>query len=89
MKVYVRFFGSLTRQAGRQRVMEFREGVTVADAVEEIFRTLKLGKLRLTDERSTLGYVKVFHNGKIADGKSILRDGDEIAFYPPISGGSL
>jgi len=53
----------------------------------DIFRTLKLGKLRLTDERSTLGYVKIFHNGKIADGKSILRDGDEIAFYPPISGG--
>jgi len=87
MKVYVKFFGFLARQAGRNRVMEFKQGITVADAVEDIFRTLKLGKLRLTDEHSTLGYVKVFHNGKIADGKSILRDGDEIAFYPPISGG--
>ncbi|RJS82601.1 MoaD/ThiS family protein [Candidatus Bathyarchaeota archaeon] len=87
MEVYVKFFSSLARQAGRQRIMEFKEGITLADAVEDIFRTLKLGKLRLIDERSTLSYVKVFHNGKIADGKSVLRDGDETAFYPPISGG--
>ena len=64
MKVYVKFFGSLTRQAGRQRIMGFEEGVTLADAVVDIFRTLKLGKLRLIDERSTLSYVKVFHNAR-------------------------
>ena len=87
MKVNVRFFGSLARKAGRRVVIDLDEGVTLAEAVEDIFRRYKLGKLRLVDEHSTLGYVKVFLNGKIADGKSILRDGDEIAFYPPISGG--
>ncbi|MEM2876071.1 MAG: MoaD/ThiS family protein [Candidatus Bathyarchaeia archaeon] len=87
MKVNFRFFGSLAREAGRQKVVEFDEGTTLAEAVEEVFKVYKLGKLHLTDEHSTLGYVKVFHNGKVADGRSILHDGDEVSFYPPISGG--
>lgn len=87
MIIKVRFSGPLARKAGREKVTEFSEGITLAEAVEKIFETCGLGKLRLVDEHSTLGYVKVFLNGKIADGKMVLHDSDEIAFYMPVSGG--
>jgi MoaD family protein len=87
IKVKVKFFGFLARMVGKDHVLEFDEGITLADAIEKIFRLYNVGNFRLANEYSPIGYVKVFLNGKIASRKDVLHDGDEITLYPPISGG--
>jgi len=87
MKVRFRFFGPLTRRAGREREVEFEEGIELAEAVERVFRMLGLESIRLSGGESTSGYIRIYLNGKPAAPGTGLKEGDEVVLYPPIAGG--
>jgi molybdopterin synthase catalytic subunit len=78
MNVGVRLFAGLRERAGvRARELELPDGATVAD----VWSALDLG-----DEPAGLLYAV---NREYADPSLELRDGDEVAVIPPVSGGAF
>ncbi|HEY2040118.1 MAG TPA: MoaD/ThiS family protein [Edaphobacter sp.] len=77
----VLYFGILKDVVGRSSLeMELPEGLSVAELVERHEREKKAtGKL--------WGSIAVAVNQQYAKPADILRDGDEVALLPPVSGG--
>lgn len=82
MRVKARFKGYLARKIGEEIYLEFKDQVTLSEAVDSI---LKAGGLE--KRGSILNSYRIFLNGKMAKMDTPLRDGDEIAFLPIIAGG--
>jgi molybdopterin converting factor small subunit len=82
MKVNVVFYGALKEYAGgkRQTLELAADGVTVADLVDKI----KLEYPALTPRLESVAYVV---EDMLVDLDYALRDGDEAALLPPVSGG--
>jgi molybdopterin synthase catalytic subunit len=82
MQVTVKLFGSIREAAGgKELVVELPEGSTVAD----------LRRLLAQDHPSfeEMGdRLRAAVNYEIVRGNSALSEGDEVAFLPPVSGGS-
>jgi len=76
MRVTVRLFAGLRERAGRSR-LELEDVARVGDVWE---------RLELGDEPTGLMYAL---NREYVDRRSELRDGDEVALIPPVSGGAL
>jgi molybdopterin converting factor small subunit len=89
MRVKARFFGPLAAKSGEEVEVELPENARLADAVECIFKRLGLGQLNLQQGDSLRGFMAVLINGKAFDRDAAVKDGDEISFYPPVSGGCL
>lgn len=84
MKVTVRYFARLREAAGREEAIVDLEGghPTLNDLLA--FLGEGNGEVRaFLAERPVLLAV----NGEYADRKQSLRDGDEVALFPPVSGG--
>ena len=82
MRVRVLYFGVLKELVGREsRVMEVAEGLSVA-ALVEVHRAQ--GRL---EKAAVWSSVAVAVNQGYARGGDVLRDGDEVALLPPVSGG--
>jgi len=81
MRVKVLAFASLAQRLGeREMVVELPDGATVADAladVESRHTALREARVGLSTAVN-LAYVRADH---------VLRDGDELALIPPVSGG--
>jgi molybdopterin converting factor small subunit len=75
MKVVVRLFASLRSFGPEQQEMELPENATVGEVLE---------RLRLPEKLPLLKIV----NGEHRTPSHQLKDGDEVAFFPPIAGGS-
>lgn len=74
MKVKVKLFALLRQFGPDEQVVELAEGTTIDDIV----RSLKLpGTIRL---------LRIV-NGEHRSEDHILKDGDELALFPPIAGG--
>lgn len=82
MKLTLRYFASWREELGcAEETREFPAGSTVATVAEQV----AAGRPRLEGlRRSTLLMV----NQEYATPDTTLRDGDELAFIPPVSGGS-
>ncbi|HAM49626.1 MAG TPA: molybdopterin synthase sulfur carrier subunit [Nitrospiraceae bacterium] len=74
MKVTVKLFATLRNFGPEEQQQELPENSTI----EDVMRTLKLPQ--------HLPILKVV-NGEHRDLKHRLKDGDDIAFFPPIAGG--
>jgi molybdopterin converting factor subunit 1 len=82
VKVRVRFFAALHDMTGRRELnLEVREGLTVS----ELHRDLCARFPRLADYGGSLMYSV---NAEYVPADYLLGDGDELAFIPPVSGGS-
>jgi molybdopterin converting factor subunit 1 len=82
VKVTVKFFAALHDMTGRRELnLEVREGLTVG----ELHRDLCARFPRLADHGATLMYSV---NAEYVPADYHLGDGDEVAFIPPVSGGS-
>ncbi len=72
-------FASLAEEFGRKDFeIEVKEGMTIADAWEAVAGGVPMR-----------GEMLMAVNMDYSDVSSVLKDGDEVAFFPPISGGSL
>jgi molybdopterin synthase catalytic subunit len=81
MTIRVLFFASLARDVGaREKALALADNATVQDALDALardFSALKALRARLATAVN-MAYV---------DGRHVLRDGDELALIPPVSGG--
>lgn len=82
IKVRIRLFARLSELAGtRQTDVELGEGLTPLDAYEALCDRYPA--------MSGLGHVLMYAvNGEYVSHDHALRDGDELALIPPVSGGS-
>lgn len=81
MRVAVRFFASLRELVGQERVELDLDGEATA---EDVWRALVERHPALAPRRASLTAAV---NRRYARFDEPLRDGDEIAFIPPVSGG--
>lgn len=81
MQINVRLFATLRQIAGwRQQAMELPDGATLSDALAEIDR-----RFPALNIKSRTFYAAV--NQEYAKGPQLLKEGDEVAIFPPVSGG--
>ena len=83
MQVTVKLFATLRHAAGwGSRTVDLEPGATVDD----LLATLAAMDEKLGSEGRTL-YAAV--NQEYATGDQVLQDGDEVAIFPPVSGGAV
>jgi molybdopterin synthase sulfur carrier subunit len=83
LRIRVRLFAALREALGRDTVdLELAEGATPEDVWRELSRFDPAGSLK--DRRQNLAAAV---NRKYAKFDAPLRDGDEVVFIPPVSGG--
>ncbi|MFQ5329851.1 MAG: MoaD/ThiS family protein [Thermodesulfobacteriota bacterium] len=81
--VHVKFFAMLKGIVGREDLeMDIGETLTVGELKARLVEEYPLLE-ELFDSRSVLISV----NQEFADSKGAVKDGDEVAFLPPFSGG--
>ena len=77
MSINVLYFASLREQIGRpSNTLEFQEGMSVLDAWKQA-----TGKEKLADE------LLIAVNQEYTSVDAMLQDGDELAFFPAVTGG--
>jgi molybdopterin converting factor subunit 1 len=82
MQIVVRLFATLRQQAGwKEQRFEVPAGATVADILA--LTSVQAPALNL-DQRTLYAAV----NMEYAKPDRVLVEGDEVAFFPPVSGGS-
>lgn len=83
--IQVRYFGRLREQlqTGDEEVAFSRELVDVGSLVEMLRRRGEIWKIEFDDRAAVLMAV----NQEMADARTPLVDGDEVAFFPPVTGG--
>ncbi len=81
-RLTIRLFATLRERAGASELArEYPEGATVA----EVWETLKEEFPALRSNRDSVGFAV---NQEYVQGDCRLKDGDEVAFIPPVSGGA-
>ncbi|NDY90608.1 molybdopterin converting factor subunit 1 [Ideonella livida] len=83
MQVNLRFFASLREALGAQRQLELPEGATVAQARQTLIDLGDPYASVLAADRA----VRAALNQQVCEGGAILSHGDELAFFPPVTGG--
>lgn len=83
MQVKVRYFGMLREIAGRdQEVVQLGDGSRLGDLFAQLQQRIpKLDGFR--------GSIALAVNYEYSDGTTVLRDNDEVALVPPVSGGAI
>lgn len=83
MQIRVRLFATLRQQAGwAQQLLDVPAGTTLDGAlaaIDSAYPSLAIGRRTF--------YAAV--NQEYAQGEQLLREGDEVALFPPVSGGGL
>ncbi len=83
MKIQVRYFASLREALGAQDVVELPAGSTLAGLREMLL--LRGG--RHAEVLAPQRLVRCALNQVMADEASVIEDGAEVAFFPPVTGG--
>ena len=79
--VTVRFFAGMRERAGSgATALDVRDGATVDEVVAEVVRTVRGGQALPSRVMKAV-------NGEYVKGNALLREGDELALIPPVSGG--
>jgi len=78
MNITVRYFASLRDRMGRAEQTVSLEGdaVTVADLWS-----------KLSPQQAMSGNILIAVNMEYTNGARVLKNGDEVAFFPPVTGG--
>jgi molybdopterin synthase sulfur carrier subunit len=83
LTVQLRFFASLREQLGEGEALTLPEGSTVAMAREALRARGGAHARALASGRT----VRAALNRKMCAESALLADGDELAFFPPVTGG--
>lgn len=81
--VKLRFFASLREKLGESEVLSLPEGSTVGAAREALQARGGAHAQALARDRA----VRAALNQKMCAESALLADGDELAFFPPVTGG--
>lgn len=81
--VKLRFFASLREQLGEADTLTLPDGATVAAARDALMARGGAHAEALARKRA----VRAAVNQKMAAEAAVLADGDELAFFPPVTGG--
>ncbi|MFN3862415.1 MAG: molybdopterin converting factor subunit 1 [Roseateles sp.] len=81
--VKLRFFASLREQLGEADTLTLPDGATVAAARDALMARGGAHAEALARTRA----VRAAVNQKMAAEAAVLADGDELAFFPPVTGG--
>ena len=92
MKVRIRFFARFRELLGAEVIAGPAPGTTFTTLVREVARANSEGYAAIFDEQGAFrGHVILMRNGKRVEAadadRTLLSDGDEIAVFPPVSGG--
>jgi MoaD family protein len=81
MKIAIKLFASHREAVGKEKIIvDIEEGATIAQLLQIIFeKYLALKKLK--------DYTLISLNQNYANLEQKLKDGDEVALFPPVSGG--
>ena len=80
--ITVKYFASLREQLGRdQDQVEYSDGLTISDIWARLNSALS------DSENKPPAGLLCAQNMEYTQWKSIVSDGDEIAFFPPVTGG--
>lgn len=88
MKVKVRYFARYRSLVGTdEEEIEIPEGSTVRDLIEILKERHPVLKNEVFAEDDDLADVNVSKNGRYVRFDEILKEGDVVALFPPVSGG--
>jgi molybdopterin converting factor subunit 1 len=81
MKINILFFATL-RDKAKTKITQLtlNDGITVADLKKEL-------AIRFPEIATSLPTTIVSRNKEFAESNEVLKDGDEVAVFPPVSGG--
>lgn len=83
ISIRLRFFAALREQLGAEGHLSLPDGSTVAAARDAL---LALGEPQATVLARGRA-VRAALNQKLCDEAAVLHEGDELAFFPPVTGG--
>ncbi|MFZ0004857.1 MAG: MoaD family protein [Methanoregula sp.] len=92
MTVKIRFFARFRELLGTDIIVSVREGIVLSDLVKEVAGRNREGYQAIFDEQDAFKeFVILMQNGKrvetSAAGTILVKDGDDIAVFPPVAGG--
>ena len=77
MTITVKFFASLREQVGTSEAQVDAAGIR---SVQDVWQ-------RATDNQDRASNILMAVNLEYVQADSVVKDGDEVAFFPPVSGG--
>lgn len=88
MRVKVRYFARYRSLVGKsEEELEVPDGITVKELIDILKERHPVLKNEVFAEDDDLADVNVSLNGRYARFDEVLRDGDAVALFPPVSGG--
>ena len=87
MKINVRLFANFREVTGKKDVTVNVNGDTVMDVVSSLIAQYPGLRPLMLNEGAIKPYVNVLVNGKGAKPSDKIKGGDELAIFPPVSGG--
>lgn len=79
--ITIKYFASLREKIGRaQDMIEFSDGLTIQRIWSQLNEQVELGGIKSSD-------LLCSQNMEYAQWDTLVNDGDEIAFFPPVTGG--
>jgi molybdopterin synthase sulfur carrier subunit len=83
VRIRVRFFASIREALGAETALELEAGATVGAARLALMARDGLHATALASDRALRAAV----NHELCEASLVLNDGDELAFFPPVTGG--
>ncbi len=83
MKIHLRYFASLREQLGSAETVDLPDGLTVGQLRDQLLARSAAYAQALSRARA----VRCALNQTLCKEDARLTDGDELAFFPPVTGG--
>ncbi len=87
MKIKVRLFANFREVTGKKDLALEANGDTVMDAVSSLIASYAGLRPLMLHDGALKPYVNVLVNGKTAAQSDKIKEDDELAIFPPVSGG--
>ncbi len=88
VRITVRYFARYRSLVGKdEEELEVPRGITVGELVELLKKRHSVLRNEVFAEEDDLADVHVSKNGRYVGFDDVLREGDKVAIFPPVSGG--